>query len=226
MILPSRNSRNTAKKAFICPPRWNRSKGDSQRSDPLNLQRHSAVVFYFLLYLIHLPGHDLFAPFRPSRAAAKSRFLPRGVSKLGNSSKSTSGAKNLLSSAPAAPCSRACRYLRAISRLLAGSPIFASTNCGSPPSVQFVAPACPSLVSQPAHSFQFVRRLEDFCLAAAPDEFPNNLTSCSGFTRALSTVSPQCRCGPVTRPVAPTFPSTAPASNSSPTFTSISDRCP
>ncbi len=57
-------------------------------------------------------------------------------------------------------------------------------------------------------------------------QFSSSLTICSGFTRARSTVKPQCRCGPVTRPVAPTLPSTAPASKSSPTFTSISERCP
>ncbi len=56
--------------------------------------------------------------------------------------------------------------------------------------------------------------------------FSSNFTMCSGFTRALSTVSPQCRCGPVTRPVAPTFPRAAPASKVSPTFASISERCP
>ncbi len=56
--------------------------------------------------------------------------------------------------------------------------------------------------------------------------FASNFTMCSGFTRALSTVSPQCRCGPVTRPVAPTFPRAAPASKVSPTFASISERCP
>ena len=56
--------------------------------------------------------------------------------------------------------------------------------------------------------------------------FSSNFTMCSGFTRALSTVSPQCRCGPVTRPVAPTLPRAAPASKVSPTFASISERCP
>jgi hypothetical protein len=59
-----------------------------------------------------------------------------------------------------------------------------------------------------------------------PHSLPSNFTICRGFTLALSTVRPQCRCGPVTRPVAPTFPRTAPASKVSPTFTPISDRCP
>jgi len=76
-----------------------------------------------------------------------------------------------------------------------------------------VAPACPSLVTRPAHSFQFIRCLEDFCLGDVPDEFPNNLTSCSGFTRALSTVSPQWRCGPVTRPSLRLFPAPRRPSN-------------
>jgi len=63
-------------------------------------------------------------------------------------------------------------------------------------------------------------------LHSRPYSFARSFTICSGFTRALSTVKPQCRCGPVTRPVAPTLPSTAPASKASPTFTPISERCP
>jgi len=59
-----------------------------------------------------------------------------------------------------------------------------------------------------------------------PTQGPSSLTICRGFTRALSTVRAQWRCGPVTRPVAPTFPSTSPASRISPTFALISDRCP
>lgn len=35
---------------------------------------------------------------------------------------------------------------------------------------------------------------------------PRILRSSKALTRARLTVSPQCRCGPVTRPVAPTFP--------------------
>ncbi len=53
---------------------------------------------------------------------------------------------------------------------------------------------------------------------------PNTLTISSAFTRARSTCRPQCRCGPVTRPVAPTFPKTVPATTSSPTFASISEK--
>jgi len=60
----------------------------------------------------------------------------------------------------------------------------------------------------------------------APTQGPNSFTICRGFTRALSTVRPQWRCGPVTRHVAPTFPNTSPASRISPTFGLISDRCP
>src|SRR5439155_15463173 len=63
-------------------------------------------------------------------------------------------------------------------------------------------PTCPHLVCRPARSFQFVWGLEDFFRVASSVAFPNSFTMCSGFTRALSTVSPQCRCGPVTRPVA------------------------
>ncbi len=36
---------------------------------------------------------------------------------------------------------------------------------------------------------------------------------------------PQCKCGPVARPVAPTAPMTWPFSTRSPTFTSMRDRC-
>src|ERR1700693_2028500 len=47
-----------------------------------------------------------------------------------------------------------------------------------------------------------------------------------GLTLALFTVTPQCKCGPVTRPVAPTFPIIAPAVTLSPTATSVTDKCP
>lgn len=53
---------------------------------------------------------------------------------------------------------------------------------------------------------------------------PNTLTISSAFTRARSTCRPQCKCGPVTRPVAPTFPKTVPATTSSPTLASISEK--
>src|SRR2546425_5808162 len=80
------------------------------------------------------------------------------------------------------------------------------------------------LVFRLTQLFHLVLRLRDLFLAGTSGEFPNSFTSNSGFTRARSTVSPQCKCGPVTRPVAPTFPSTAPASRASPAFTSISER--
>src|SRR2546430_12823437 len=87
-------------------------------------------------------------------------------------------------------------------------------------------PACPLLVFRPPRSFHLVLRLEDFFLGGTSGEFSNSFTRSIGFTRARSTVSPQCKCGPVTRPVAPTFPTTVPASRTSPAFTSISERCP
>ena len=37
-------------------------------------------------------------------------------------------------------------------------------------------------------------------------------------------ITDQCRCGPVTRPVAPTAPMRAPASTVSPAFTAIEER--
>src|SRR5256886_6847133 len=51
---------------------------------------------------------------------------------------------------PRLPLSRAWKYLRAIPRFPAGSPIFASPSGGSPPPVQFVALAWPTPVSRPA----------------------------------------------------------------------------
>ena len=45
------------KKGLHLPSSRNGSKGDSQRSDPLNLQRHPVMVRYLLFYLIHLTGH-------------------------------------------------------------------------------------------------------------------------------------------------------------------------
>src|SRR6266704_6297080 len=100
MIFPSWNSRNTAKKAFICPPAGMDPRGTSKSSDPLNFHRYPVVVSYLLLYLKHLARHDLFAPFRPSRAVARSHFLPRGVRRFGNSSKPTSGVRTSFGAAP------------------------------------------------------------------------------------------------------------------------------
>lgn len=45
----------------------------------------------------------------------------------------------------------------------------------------------------------------------------------AGSTRASFRLTFQCRCGPVARPVAPTFPTTPPRGTSSPTFTSMAD---
>ena len=53
-----------------------------------------------------------------------------------------------------------------------------------------------------------------------------NRTIPSGFTRAPSTTSVQCKCGPVARPVAPTSPMTPPAFTSSPSATLIDFMCP
>ena len=50
-------------------------------------------------------------------------------------------------------------------------------------------------------------------------------TSVNGSMRAPCARIAQCRCGPVTRPVAPTSPTTSPLSTMSPLFTSSRDRC-
>jgi hypothetical protein len=75
MIFPSRNSRNTAKKAFICPPVGMDPKGTAKVPPHSNFQRYPFVVSYLLLYLIHLPGHDLFAPFRPLQGRSQVSLL-------------------------------------------------------------------------------------------------------------------------------------------------------
>src|SRR2546421_2211284 len=59
-----------------------------------------------------------------------------------------------------------------------------------------------------------------------PDgSFPSSASTDSGSTRAPLTRTAQWRCGPVTRPVAPTRPIAASASTRSPSRTSIADRC-
>src|ERR1700741_1179845 len=71
------------------------------------------------------------------------------------------------------------------------------------------------LVPTPGHYFRtFQEGLQSW----------GNVTICKAFTRDRSTDKPQCKCGPVTRPVAPTLPRTAPTAILSPTFASISDR--
>ncbi len=54
--------------------------------------------------------------------------------------------------------------------------------------------------------------------------FPRSSTS-KGSMRISNQFIPQCRCGPVARPVAPTAAITWPCSTRSPTLTSIRDRC-
>src|SRR5882724_9818975 len=89
--------------------------------------------------------------------------------------------------------------------------------------------SCPFRLPAPLYCPKVSFRFNAGDLGAAPgalSQGPSSLTICKGFTRALSTVRTQWRCGPVTRPVAPTFPSTSPASRISPTLALISDRCP
>ena len=110
--LPFPEFQKHRKKSLHLPPSRNGSKGDSQRSDPLNLSatRSPSAISYFILYFCR---DVTFLPrSAASRAAARSRVLTTGVSRLGNSSKTTSGAKNLLSAAPVSRCSRASRNLQ------------------------------------------------------------------------------------------------------------------
>src|SRR5580692_238079 len=76
-------------------------------------------------------------------------------------------------------------------------------------------------------------KFPDFAVKTAETEFTTEFaedTEMEGYcfptisialTRARSTSSPQCKWGPVTRPVAPTLPITSPTFTSSPTFASI-----
>src|SRR5277367_4345950 len=53
---------------------------------------------------------------------------------------------------------------------------------------------------------------------------PRSFTTSSALTRVCCTSNPQCRCGPVTRPVAPTLPKTVPGPTVSPTWASIPEK--
>src|ERR1700731_1267439 len=184
MIFPSRNSR----KDLHLPSSRNGSKGHGQSSDPLHFQRRPVDVSYLLLYLIHLPGHGPVPPHPgPQLGLASCRGASGG---WGIPQKLHRGQGTLLARLPFRPF-RGPASLRAISGSHAASPIFASRTVVLRRLLRFLAPACHFLVSGPAHLFQFFWGLEDFCLAAFRDEFPNSVTSCSGFTRAFSTVSPQ-----------------------------------
>src|SRR5882762_8936693 len=96
MIFPSRNSRNTAKKAIICPPGRNGSKACGQSSDPLNFQRYPVVVSYLLLYLIHLAGHHLSAAFRPLQGRSQVSLLSEGRQQVREFLQDYIGSKELL----------------------------------------------------------------------------------------------------------------------------------
>ena len=54
---------------------------------------------------------------------------------------------------------------------------------------------------------------------------PSTASSDIGSTRAPTARTVQCRCGPVTRPVDPTVPTSSPRATRSPSRTRISDRC-
>ncbi len=62
------------------------------------------------------------------------------------------------------------------------------------------------------------------CSLSQRNYLPRSSTS-SGSMRTSNQFIPQCRCGPVARPVAPTAAITWPCSTRSPTLTSIRDRC-
>ena len=128
MIFPSRNSR----KGLHLPSNRNGSKGHGQSSDPLHFQRRPVDVSYLLLYLIHLPGHGpVPLPPGPQPGLASCRGASGG---WGIPPRLHRGQGTLLARLPFRPF-RGPASLRAISRLPAASPIFASTNGGSPPPV-------------------------------------------------------------------------------------------
>src|SRR5882762_325956 len=91
--LPFLEFQKHGKKGPQLPARRNRSKGDSQPSDPStsSATRSSSAISCFILYICR--DMNFLPRSAPSRAAAKSRLLPSGVSRLGNSSKITSGSK-------------------------------------------------------------------------------------------------------------------------------------
>jgi len=111
-------------------PEWIQRARPKFRSTPLPAP--PVDVSYLLLYLIHLSGHGPVPP--PPGPAARSRFLPRGVRRLGNSSKTTSGARNSFSAAPVSPLSRACKSPRNL-RITSRFAHFRLPNGGSPPPV-------------------------------------------------------------------------------------------
>ena len=55
-------------------------------------------------------------------------------------------------------------------------------------------------------------------------DYHARFTKVNGSTRASCTRAPQCRCGPVTRPVAPASPTNWSRSTIAPFFTSICDK--
>src|SRR6267143_5403300 len=96
MIFPSRNSRNTPKKAFICPPAGMDPKGTAKVPTPLNFQRYPVVVSYLLLYLIHLAGHHLSAAFRPLQGRSQVSLLSEGRQQVREFLQDYIGSKELL----------------------------------------------------------------------------------------------------------------------------------
>src|SRR5712692_2200876 len=147
MIFPSRKSRNTATKVFICPPTRNGAEGCGQGSDPFYFQRYAVLVCHLLRYLIDLAGHNPFAVFRPLQGFGQVAPLAGGHYPVGELIKDHVGSKKTAKffsrHALRWPASISVRPLK----LPAGPPILASTNGGSLQLVHFVSPARSSLVS-------------------------------------------------------------------------------
>src|SRR5712664_4286186 len=118
MIFPSRNSRNIAKKTRMRPPAGTDSKGTANVPNPLNLQRYLVEARYLFLYLILLMRHGLFAAFHILQGRGQVEGLTQGPQPVRKGLKNYIGGEKVPERCPVSPRSRACRYLRAVSRLL------------------------------------------------------------------------------------------------------------
>src|SRR5216684_752375 len=230
--LPFAELQKHRKRGLHLPRSGNGSKGNRQRAYPLDLQRHLLASRYLLPYHILLLGHGLLAPFRALHGLSEVSLLAGGRQPVRKLLQHHIGRKE---ASERSSCLAPFDSLQILSRDFQIASRFTHVRLREARSSTACAVRCAglSLSSVPASNFvsfcselHFVPDLEGFFRTASPEALSRSFTIRSGFTRAFSTVSPQCRCGPVTRPVAPTFPSTSPVSETSPTFTPISERCP
>jgi hypothetical protein len=156
-------------------PQPDGSKGYSQSSDPLNFQRHPVVVSYLLLYLIHLAGHDLFAPFRPLQSPQSGlAFCRRASAGVGIPPRLRREQKTygvLLPSLPFDSLQESPRDLRIAGQF--GHFCLPARRLSGP--VQFLAPGRPPLVSRPGILFNFFGAWKTFAWPLSPLSFPTTL---------------------------------------------------